>query len=180
MLFILYLRVEDVSFTLKIRIINLAGGYNMKKVLVIYHSQQFGNTKILAEALADGVREAGADVELINTNEHRVTMKEYISADGVALGTPDYFSYVAGTIKTLFDDIYLWDKAGEPVKGKPAVLFLSHGGGGRVREPLNSFAQRFFTKVGETAEFQRPIDEEAKRACHELGEQLVESLGKNT
>ena len=152
----------------------------MKKVLVIYHSQQFGNTKILAEALADGVREAGADVELINTNERRVTMKEFLSADAVALGTPDYFSYVAGTIKTLFDDIYLWDKAGELVKGKPAVLFLSHGGGGRVREPLTSFGQRFFAKVGETAEFQRPIDEKAKKACHELGKQLVESLGKNT
>jgi len=152
----------------------------MKRVLVIYHSQQFGNTKILAEALADGVREAGADVELINTNEHRVTMKEFMSADAVALGTPDYFSYLAGTIKTFFDDLYLWDKAGEPVKGKPAVLFLSHGGGGRAREPLNTFAQRFFTKVGETAEFPRPIDEEAKRACHELGKQLVVSLGKNT
>jgi multimeric flavodoxin WrbA len=152
----------------------------MKKVLVIYHSQQFGNTKILAKALADGVREAGADVELINTNERRVTMKEFMSADAVALGTPDYFSYVAGTIKTLFDDIYLWDKAGEPVKGKPAVLFLSHGGGGKVREPLNSFGQRFFTKVGETAEFQRPISEEAKKTCHELGKQLVVSLGKNT
>ena len=151
----------------------------MKKILVIYHSQQFGNTKILAEALADGVREAGADVELINTNDHRVTMKEFMPADAVALGTPDYFSYVAGTIKTLFDDIYLWDKSGEPVKGKPAVLFLSHGGGGRVREPLNTFAQRFFTKVGETAEFQRPIDEDAKRACHELGKQLVGSLNKN-
>lgn len=152
----------------------------MKRILVIYHSQQFGNTKMLAEALADGVREAGADVELINTNEHRVTMKEFMSADAVALGTPDYFSYVAGTIKTLFDDIYLWDKAGQPVKGKPAVLFLSHGGGGRVREPLNSFAQRFFTKVGKTAEFPRPINEEAKRACHELGKQLVVSLGNNT
>ena len=152
----------------------------MKKILVIYHSQQFGNTKMLAEALADGVREAGADVELINTNEHRVTMKEFMSADAVALGTPDYFSYVAGTIKTLFDDIYLWDKAGELVKGKPAVLFLSHGGGGRVREPLNSLAQRFFTKVGETAEFQRPISEEAKKTCHELGKQLLASLGKST
>ena len=152
----------------------------MTKILVIYHSQQFGNTKILAEALADGVREAGADVELINTNEHRVTMNEFVSADAVALGTPDYFSYLAGTIKTLFDDLYLWDKSGEQVKGKPAVLFLSHGGGGRVREPLNTFAQRFFTKVGETAEFQRPIDEDAKRACHELGKQLVVSLGKNT
>ena len=151
----------------------------MKKILVIYHSQQFGNTRMLAEALAVGVREAGADADLINTNEHRITMKEFMSADAVALGTPDYFSYVAGTIKTLFDDIYLWDRAGEQVKGKPAVLFLSHGGGGRVREPLNSFAQRFFTKVGETAEFQRPIDEDAKRACHELGKQLVGSLNKN-
>jgi flavorubredoxin len=157
----------------------LTGGYNMKRILVIYHSQQFGNTKILAEALADGIQEAGADVELNNTNEHRVTIKEFMSADAVALGTPDYFSYVAGTIKTLFDDIYLWDKAGQPVKGKPAVLFLSHGGGGRVREPLNTFAQRFFTKVGETAEFQRPINEEAKRTCQELGKQLVVSLGKN-
>ena len=152
----------------------------MKRILVIYHSQQFGNTKILAEALADGVREAGADVELINTNEHRVTMNEFVSADAVALGTPDYFSYLAGTIKTLFDDLYLWDKSGEQVKGKPAVLFLSHGGGGRVREPLNSFAQRFLTKVGETAECQRPIDEDAKRACYDLGKQLVVSLGKNT
>ncbi len=151
----------------------------MKRILVIYHSQQFGNTKILAEALADGVREAGADVELINTNEHRVTMKEFMSADAVAIGTPDYFSYLAGTIKTFFDDIYIWDKSGEPVKGKPAVLFISHGGGGRVQEPLNSFAERFFTKVGETAGFQRPINEEAKRACYELGKQLVVSLGKN-
>jgi multimeric flavodoxin WrbA len=148
----------------------------MKKILVIYHSQQFGNTKILAEALADGVREAGADVELINTNERRVTLKEFMSADAVALGTPDYFSYLAGTIKTLFDDIYLWDQSGEPVKGKPAVLFISHGGGGRVREPLESFAERFFTKVGETAAFQRPINMEAKRTCHELGKQLIVSI----
>jgi NAD(P)H dehydrogenase (quinone) len=152
----------------------------MKQILVIYHSQQFGNTKILAEALADGVREAGADVELINTNEHRVTMKEFMSADAVALGTPDYFSYLAGTVKTLFDDIYLWDKSGEQVKGKPAVFFISHGGGGRVREPLNAFAQRFFTKVGETAECQRPISTEAKKTCYELGKQLVASLEKNS
>lgn len=148
----------------------------MKKVLVVYHSQQFGNTKTLAEALAGGVREAGADAELINTNEHRVTLKEFLSADAFALGTPDYFSYPAGTIKTLFDDIYLWDQSGEPVKGKPAVFFISHGGGGKARHPLESFAQRFFVKTGETAECKRPINEEAKRTCRELGEKLVASL----
>ena len=85
----------------------------MSKILVIYHSQQFGNTKGLAEALAEGARESGAEVELINTNERRVTLNEFLATDAVAIGTPDYFSYVAGTIKTLFDDIYLWDQAGK-------------------------------------------------------------------
>jgi multimeric flavodoxin WrbA len=112
---------------------------------------------MLAEAIAGGVREAGADVELINTNEHRITMKEFMSADAAALGTPDYFSYLAATNKTLFDDIYLWDKSGEQVKGKPAVLFLSHGGGRKVREPLNAFAQRFFTKAGKPPCSCRPV-----------------------
>ena len=97
----------------------------MGKIIVIYHSQQYGNTKILAEALAEGAREAGAEVNLINTNERRVTLEEFLSADGVAIGTPDYFSYVAGTVKTFFDDIYLWDQLGKPVKGKPAVLHSS-------------------------------------------------------
>jgi len=73
-------------------------GENMRKILVIYHSQQFGNTKVLAEALTEGAREAGAEVDLINTNERRVTLKEFLAADAVAIGTPDYFSYVAGTI----------------------------------------------------------------------------------
>ena len=110
----------------------------MGEIIVIYHSQQFGNTKVLAEALAEGVREAGAEVNLINTNERRVTLEEFLAADAVAIGTPDYFSYVAGTIKTFFDDIYLWDQSGESVKGKAAVLFCSHGGGGgkvRIHAP---------------------------------------------
>ena len=145
----------------------------MSKILVIYHSQQFGNTKGLAEALAEGARESGAEVELINTNERRVTLNEFLATDAVAIGTPDYFSYVAGTIKTLFDDIYLWNQAGKPVKGKPAALFFSHGGGGRVKQPLEAFAQRFFQQVGETVEGRRPISDEAKEKCIALGKELV-------
>ncbi len=145
----------------------------MAKILVIYHSQQFGNTRILADALAEGAREESVEVVLINTNERRVTLKEFVDADAVALGTPDYFSYVAGTIKTLFDDIYLWDKAGEPVKGKPAALFCSHGGGGRVREVLEQFADRFFEQVGETVGSGRPIGDDARKRCSALGRELA-------
>jgi multimeric flavodoxin WrbA len=146
----------------------------MKKIVVIYHSQQYGNTKILAEALAEGVREAGGEINLINTNERRVSLEEFLASDAVAIGTPDYFSYVAGTIKTFFDDLYLWDQSGKRVKGKPAVLFCSHGGGGgKVKQPFESLALRFFQQVGETVGSGRPITDEAKKKCHEFGKELV-------
>ena len=148
----------------------------MGKIIVIYHSQQYGNTKILAEALAEGAREAGAEVSLINTNERRLTLEEFLATDAVAIGTPDYFSYVAGTIKTFFDDIYLWDQSGKSVKGKPAVLFFSCGGGGKVKQPFESLVQRFFQQVGETVGSERPISNEAKKKCLTLGKELVKNL----
>ncbi len=148
----------------------------MRKIMVIYHSQQYGNTKMLAEALAEGAREAGAEVNLVNTNERRVTLEEFWPADGVAIGTPDYFSYVAGTVKTFFDDLYLWNQSGKPVKGKPAALFFSCGGGGRVRQPFEALAQRFFQQVGETVGSERPISDEVKKKCIALGKDLVRNL----
>ena len=147
----------------------------MKKIIIVYHSQQYGNTKILAEAVAEGVREAGGKANLINTNERRVSLEEFLAADAVAIGTPDYFSYVAGSIKTFFDDMYLWDQSGKSVKGKRAVLFCSHGGGGKVREPLKSLADRFFQQVGETVSSGRPISEEAKKKCHTLGKEVAKT-----
>ncbi|MBU1903307.1 MAG: NAD(P)H-dependent oxidoreductase [Proteobacteria bacterium] len=150
----------------------------MGKIIVIYHSQQFGDTKALAGSLAEGAREAGAEVELIGTNERRVRLDEFLAADAVALGTPDYFSYLAGTMKSFFDDIYLWDQSGEPVKGKPAVLFFSHGGGGRVKEPFEYLARKFFEQLGETIESKRPTGDEAKERCRALGAKLAKKVEK--
>jgi len=150
----------------------------MAKIIVIFHSQQFMNTKALAESVAEGARKAGADVELINTNERRVTLEEFLAADALALGTPDYFSYLAGTIKTLFDDLYLWDQSGKTVKGKPAALFFSHGGGGKAKQPFEYLARRFFEQVGETVEGARPISNEARKKCFLLGQELVRNLSQ--
>jgi multimeric flavodoxin WrbA len=148
----------------------------MKKILVIYHSQQFGNTEALALALADGIRDAGGEALMINTNERRLRLEEFMASDAVAVGTPDYYSYPAGTIKTLFDDLYLWDKAGKPVKGKPAVLFMTHGGGGRARQPFEGFAERFFQRMGETLTSNHPVGDEAKKRSFELGKKLLLKL----
>jgi multimeric flavodoxin WrbA len=149
----------------------------MGKIIVMYHSQQYGYTGELAAALAEGAREAGAQVEKINTNERRVTLDEFLGADAVAIGTPDYYSYVAGTLKTFFDDLYLWDKAGKAVSGKPAAFFYSHGGGGHVRQSLEKFGNRFFKQVGETIERNPSNAEEARQKCRALGKELAQTAG---
>jgi len=117
----------------------------MKKVLVIFHSQEFGNTAACADLIAQGIEQAGnIEVELVNINEvNRVDIRGLAACDGVAIGSPDYGSYVAGTIKQLFDDIYVAGKAGVSVKGKPCVLFMTHGGGGRGLKALKSLAHDF-------------------------------------
>ena len=115
-----------------------------KKVLVIYHSQQAGNTEACARLVAQGLREAGdIEVELINTNQvNRVDMAVVAACDGLAIGSPDYASYMAGTIKQLFDDIYVARMKGQPIEEKPCVLFMTHGGGGRGIEPFRAMAKR--------------------------------------
>ena len=37
----------------------------MGSLLVLYHSQEYGNTAAMAEAIAEGARAAGAEVTLV-------------------------------------------------------------------------------------------------------------------
>ena len=133
-------------------------------------------TKEIADAIADGARETGVEVEVCNTNERRVTLNDLMAADALAIGTPDYYSYVAGTLKTFFDDLYLWDKAGHTVTGKPAALFYSHGGGGLVKQSLEKFGLRFFKQVGETIERGPANAEEAQKKGRALGKELAQKV----
>ena len=144
----------------------------MTKALVLYHSQQYGNTEKMAEAVAMGLREMGCTVTLHNSNKQRYPIEEYGDFDIVALGTPDYFSYMAGTLKTFLDDWYL--HRNEPgYKGKPYVLFMSHGGGGRAVETLSVF-RYLGTHVGETVSSSGSPSEAVLSQCRELGALLAE------
>ncbi len=115
-----------------------------KKVLVIYHSQEYGNRAACAALVASGVRSAGdIEVELVNTHTvNRVDIERLAACDGLAIGSPDYASYVAGTIKQLFDDMYVAGKRGISLAGKPCVLFMTHGGGGAGIRALKALSGR--------------------------------------
>jgi flavorubredoxin len=130
----------------------------MAKVLIVYHSLS-GNTRAAADAVAEGVRKAeGAEAKLMEAL--KATPEDLLDCAALAVGTPDYFSYMAGGVKDFFDRAYyptqgkVTDKpvgsfsidkrsvVGKPVGsfsidkrsvvGKPVGIFVTHGGGGKA------------------------------------------------
>jgi NAD(P)H dehydrogenase (quinone) len=71
-------------------------------VLVLYYSKT-GNTRKLAEQVADGVKSvAGVDVLVKSTQE--VTRDEFVNAAGVIAGSPVYFGLLAADLKRVFEE----------------------------------------------------------------------------
>jgi len=143
----------------------------MAKVLVAYYSKT-GNTERMAELVAEGVRSAGAEVDLVQADQ--VDVAHLGDYDGFALGTPDYFSYMAGHLKILFDEALA--HKGE-ISGKPAVCFVSHGGGGRAIESVEHLTQAVGLKQsGDSAVVKGAPEGESADACRALGRKLAEAI----
>ncbi len=71
-------------------------------VLVMYYSKT-GNTRKLAEHIADGIRSvSGVDVLVKSTQE--VTREDFANAAGVIAGSPVYFGLLAADLKRVFDE----------------------------------------------------------------------------
>jgi flavorubredoxin len=150
------------------------------KALVLYHSQEFGNTKVMAEAVAEGLRASWCDVTLFNTNEGRFDVTGFPQYDCVAFGSPDYYSYVAGGLKTFMDDHYVHDvrKGLKGLKGKPYALFYSHGGGGDVRDAMVNLFKRVGKQVGEPVGSYGKPNRDALEKCRVLGRELAATVNK--
>jgi len=56
--------------------------HQMSSILVLYHSQEHGNTASMARAIAEGARAADTDVTLVNTNEQRLDLEQYRASTG--------------------------------------------------------------------------------------------------
>jgi multimeric flavodoxin WrbA len=149
----------------------------MGKILVLYHSQQYGHVEKMAQALAEGAREAGVEVITFNTNTDRYNIEDFRQFDAVAIGSPDYFSYIAGTLKTFLDDWFL-AKSEDPTGliDKPIALFMSYDEAGRARLPFEMLFSRLGKQVGSIVECDGEPDKVACSACWALGRKLAESI----
>ena len=94
----------------------------MCKILIVYHSQS-GNTKRMAEKVAEGVQSIeGVAVSLKKASE--ATLEDLLACDGLAIGSPEYFGYMAGMVKDFFDRTYNEAHGEKEVFKKPyAVLY---------------------------------------------------------
>lgn len=107
----------------------------MARVVVLY-STMGGNTRAMAEHVAAGVGLVpGVGVALMDAAA--LDMAALESADGLAIGAPNYFSYPSGLIKHFFDMAH--QRAA--FKGKPYVAFSTHGGGGGISAVIDKLSQ---------------------------------------
>ena len=113
----------------------------MAKVLVVYCSLS-GNTETAAEAIAEGARNAGAQVTVKKGLEAEA--EDLMAADAVALGSYDAFSYMGGGLKDFLDRSFYPTQ--NEVTGKPYAAFLTHGGGGKAIDSILSVAESFKLK----------------------------------
>jgi len=144
----------------------------MATICVIYHSDT-GNTHTLARRLAEGAELDGVEVRLLPAD--RLDLDAAAAADALAVGSPDYFNYVAGSVKTFFDRI-LHD---ERFRDKPYVAFGTTGAAGEVVAAVEGLAGACGLRrvAPGLAVRGRPDEAEAYKA-YELGKALAGAVAE--
>lgn len=142
----------------------------MPKVLVVYHSLG-GNTEAAAKAVAAGAASVEG-TEVVIKKALEAGPEDLLQCDGVAFGSLDAFSYMAGGLKDFFDRTY-YPTQGQ-VTDKPYVAFLTHGGGGRAIDSIESICRSFkFAKAADSVLVKGRPDAAAEAQLKELGAALA-------
>jgi NAD(P)H dehydrogenase (quinone) len=127
----------------------------MTKILVLYYSS-YGHVETLAEAIAEGVAEAGATAtikrvpeltpeDVAKTNHFKLdqnapiaTPGELADYDAIIFGTPTRFGNMASQMRNFLDQTgKLWVEGG--LVGKVGSVFTSTGTGGGNETTITSF-----------------------------------------
>ena len=145
----------------------------MSKVLVVYCSMS-GNTKAAAEAIAAGAKGAGARVTLKTGTETQP--QDLLECDAVALGSYDAFSYMGGGLKDFLDRAF-YPTQGQ-VTDKPYAAFVTHGGGGKAGQSIESLAKTFkLKKIAPAVLIAGKPEGQAITDLKELGAKLAAAAG---
>jgi NAD(P)H dehydrogenase (quinone) len=92
------------------------------QILILYFSKG-GNTRRLAECVAEGVNSVEGVKALLRTTE-QVTKDDFVNCAGMIAGSPVYFGVMAAELKKVFDD-YVGVR--KKMEGKVGAAFTTSG-----------------------------------------------------
>ncbi len=145
----------------------------MCKILIVYHSQT-GNTEKMAESVARGAK-AITNVKVTLKRAPEATLQDLLECDGLAIGSPEYFGYMAGMVKDFFDRTYNEARGRKEVFKKPYVVFISAGNDGTgALSHIERIATGYqFKKVYDPVIARGKLDREVLEKCEELGKTIA-------
>ena len=140
----------------------------MRKVAVVFWSGT-GNTQAMAEAVADGAREAGAEVSVFGASEFNADLAG--SFDGIAFGCPAMGDEVLEEDE--FDPMFTAVEGS--LAGKKVGLFGSYGWGDCqwMRDWEERCSNAGISLAADSVTANDAPDDDAVAACKELGAALA-------
>jgi NAD(P)H dehydrogenase (quinone) len=138
-----------------------------------------GNTEALARAIADGAKH-GQNVEVEIKRAREVAPQDIDRASALAFGSPTYFSYMSGELKSLFDGALAYRGH---FAGKPALAFGT-GNGGQLKciESIEGILSYFGVEFVQKSDIlsaglavQGAPDEGAQKLAAQAGQSLSEA-----
>jgi flavorubredoxin len=137
----------------------------MSKIVVVYLSTS-GNTKVMADAVAEGI--ASRNVSVMTMNFHEARIEEIKTADALAIGSPPMEKFIESLEKA-------------NVTGKLGAAFGSYGWSGEAPIDIADKMRKLGMEVIDPVlriQYQ-PTDKDLEE-CKRLGKDLANKIKKTT
>jgi len=138
----------------------------MSKVVIVYLSTS-GNTKAMADAIAEGVASRNVDVQTVNFHEARI--EDLKTADAIALGSSTFYYKMLPPMEKFIESL---EKA--KVKASIGAAFGSYGWSGEapvmIAEKLRSLGM---TVIDPVLRIQYAPTEKDLEECKRLGKDIA-------
>lgn len=142
----------------------------LTRLIVVYESNT-GNTRKMAEAVAQGAREV-PEVEVVLASVGQAREAQLTEADGIILGAPTRNTKIPPAMSQFLDRMKQ-----VPLRGKLGAVFGSYGWSGEAVGLLRSALVAQGVRVpGAGIRAKRTPDAQALKQCGELGRSAAQRL----
>ncbi|MCK5352282.1 FprA family A-type flavoprotein, partial [bacterium] len=145
-----------------------------KSRVLVFYASSYGNTRRMAENVAEGCRKAGGEVSLfdLEVTDAFSILDEVEAADALAVGS---LTINGDAVKPVWD--FLSSLATIKLKGKAAAAFGCYGWSGEAVKFMEERFKALKLKVPvEGVRAQMMVTQQDLEACMELGEKLTQSV----